>query len=67
MRNLIFYLFVSWRWLRAVFSLKRIVREMEMMPYRGQPVHYDWKRKRFYVVPRTTLRSRWTRKKYELR
>lgn len=51
------WVLASWGWLRALLSWDRLLREMRALPYRGQPVRYDAKRRRLYVVPRTGWRS----------
>jgi len=49
-------LMVWWSWIRAFFSPTRMLREMESIPYRGQPLYM--KKKRLIVYPKS-LGRRW--------
>ena len=47
---------LCWSWLRALVSPTRLLREMESMPYRGQPLYI--KKKRLIVYPKSLI-GRW--------
>lgn len=49
------------KWLRRLFSLSRITREVALLPYIGQPVQVT--SRGLVIRPRTSLTRRWRLKR----
>lgn len=45
----------GWRWIRDVFSLRAVMRDMQLLIYVGQPLAFT-KRRGLHIIPRTSWR-----------